>query len=113
MVLLNQVRDISDFDTACKLLADELDKENEIIDLCRLIVKRPKPQWKDVVKIFEAVNVEPETMRITIAGYLSACLKKADTPTFYAEKLELFLSGLSFGSQKSELIFLIYKAWNS
>lgn len=113
LMMLDQVKDINDFESATKLLADELDKESEIIDLCRLIIKRPKPQWKDVVKIFEAVNVEPETMRITIAGYLAACLKKADNPSFHAEKLELFLSPLTFGSQKSELLYLIYKAWNS
>ena len=113
LVMLNQVKDIKDLDSACKLLADELDKENQIIDLCRLIIKRPKPQWKDIVKLFESINIEPETMRITIAGYLAACLKKVDIPSFYAEKLELFLSPLTYGSGRTEIIFLIYKAWNS
>lgn len=113
LMMLDQVKDIKDFDSVLVLLADELDKEEDIINLCRIIIKRPKPQWKGVVEIFENINIEPETMRITIAGYLAACLKKADSPSFYAEKLELFLSPLTFGSQKSELIFLIYKAWNS
>lgn len=113
LVMLNQVRSVDDFESATKLLADELDAEADIIDLCRLIIKRPKTQWKDIVKIFEALNLEPETIRITIAGYLAACLKKAGDPSFHAEKLELFLSPLTFGSQKSELIFLIYKSWNN
>lgn len=113
LVSLDQIKDsINDFDACVSLLADELEVEQDIIDLCRLMVKRPKPQWKDVVKVFEAISIEPEAIRITIAGYLSACLKKGDNSTFYAEKLGLFLSGLSFGTQKSEILYLIYLAWN-
>lgn len=112
LVLLNQVRDIKDFDTACKLLADDLDKEEEIVNLIKLLIKRPKVFWKDIVKIFENINVEPEQIRIVMAGYLAGCMKKADNPSFYGDKLELFLSGLSFGSQKAEILFLIYKAWS-
>lgn len=112
LVLLNQVKDISDLDEACKLLADELDKENEIIDLCKLLIKRPKVSWKEVVKVFENVNIEPEQIRIIFAGYLAGALKKSDNPAFYGNKLELFLSPLTYGSQKAEILYIIYKAWN-
>ncbi len=111
LVLLNQVKDISDLDEACKLLADELDKENEIHDLCKALIKWPKLPWKEIVSIFENINVDPEQIRIVIAGYLAGCMKRSD-PSFYAEKLELFLSSLTFGSQKSEILFLIHKCWN-
>ena len=111
LVMLNQVKDIKDFDKICTLLADELEQEQDIIELCRLIIKRPRTDWKNVVKTYENINIESEQMRIVIAGYLAACLKKADSPSIYAEKLELFLSPLTFGSQKSELLLLIYKAW--
>src|SRR3990167_2431260 len=111
LVMLNQIKDIKDFDKVCVLLADELDKENEIIDLCRMMIKRPRANWKDLVKTFENINIEPEQVRIVIAGYLAACLKKADNPSMYAEKLELFLSPLTFGSQKSEILLLLYKTW--
>src|SRR4030066_627041 len=111
LVMLDQVKDIKDFDKVCALLADELDKENEIIDLCRMMIKRPRANWKDLVKTFENINIEPEQLRIVMAGYLAACLKKADNPGIYAEKLELFLSPLTFGSQKSEILLLLYKAW--
>src|SRR3989337_1311579 len=89
LVMLGQVKDVKDFDKVCVLLADELDKENEIIELCRMMIKRPRVNWKDLVKTFENINIEPEQVRIVIAGYLAACLKKADNPSMYAEKLEL------------------------
>ena len=110
LVMLDQVKDVKDFDKICALLADELDKENEIIDLCRMMIKRPRANWKDLVKTFENINIDPEQIRIVVAGYLAACLKKADSPGIYAEKLELFLIPLTFGSQKSEILFLLYKA---
>ena len=111
LVMLDQVKDIKDFEKVCTLLADDLTTENEIIDLCRLIIKRPRVEWKSLVKTFESINIEPEQIRIVIAGYLAACLRKGDNPTFYAEKLELFLSPMVFGSQKSEILLLLYKAW--
>src|SRR4030065_372424 len=40
LVMLDQVKDIKDFDKICALLADELDKENEIIELCRMMIYR-------------------------------------------------------------------------
>src|SRR3972149_2995539 len=110
LVMLDQVKDIKDFDKVCTLLADDLTTEGEIIDLCRLIIKRPRVEWRSLVKTFESINIEPEQIRIVIAGYLAACLRKGDNPTFYAEKLELFLSPMAFGSQKSEILFLLYKA---
>ena len=112
LVMLDQVKDIKDFDKVCTLLADDLTTEGEIIDLCRLIIKRPRVEWRSLVKTFESINIEPEQIRIVIAGYLAACLRKGDNPTFYAEKLELFLSPMAFGSQKSEILFLLYKAYS-
>ena len=111
LVMLDQVKDIKDFEKVCTLLADELESEQDVIELCRMMIKRPRVNWKDLVKTCENINIDSEQIRIVIAGYLAACLKTADNPGIYAEKLELFLSNLSFGSQKSEILFLLYKAW--
>lgn len=111
LVYLNQIQGITNFEEASTILSDNITEEGEIIELCRMMIKRPRINWKDLVKIFENINIDPESMRIVIAGYLAACLKKADSPGIYAEKLELFLSPLTFGSQKSEILLLLYKAW--
>ncbi len=109
LILLNQVRDIKNFEVAVKLLADDLNKENAIIDLCRLIAK--KTQWKEVVRVFEGIEAEPESVRIAIAGYLAACLKKADRPEKFGQMLELFLTPLAYGTQKSEILYLLFRIY--
>ena len=111
LIYLNQVQGITNFEEASTILSDNITEEGEIIELCRMMIKRPRVNWKDLVKTFENINIEPESLRIVTAGYLAACLKKADSPSIYAEKLELFLSPLTFGSQKSEILLLLYKAW--
>ena len=113
LVLLNQVKDITDFDNACKLLADELDKENEIIDIIKGILYKKK-SWQELMGMFSTINIENETIRITFANYLSGCLKNAknnkDMEKF-SNLLQLFLSPLTYGSGKAEITFLIYKAY--
>ena len=111
LVMLDQVKDIENdnLDDAVALLANELNEENEVIDLCRLIVK--KSSWKEIVNIFENIKTEPESIRIAIAGYLAACLKKADNPVKFGTMLELFLTPLAYGSQKSEILYLLYRIY--
>lgn len=109
LIGLNQVIDIDDLSIVVKLLVDEINSENEVIDLCRLITK--KSSWKDIVKVYGSVNIEPENIRIAIAGYLTACLKKADNPVKFGNMLEIFLSPLSFGTQKQEILYLLYRAF--
>src|SRR3989304_8297525 len=40
LVMLNQIKDIKDFDKICNLLADELESEQDVIELCRMMIKR-------------------------------------------------------------------------
>lgn len=109
LVYLNQVKDIKSFEEATNLLADEITEEEDVINLCRLLIKNPKPQWIEVIDLFNKITIDPEQIRIVIAGYLAGCLKKKAFDK-YVEMLGLFLSPLTFGSQKSELIYLLYKA---
>lgn len=111
LVYLNQVKDIKDFEEATKLLADEITEEEDVINLCRILIKNPKPQWTEVIDLFNKITIEPESIRIVVAGYLAGCLKKKASDK-HAEMLSLFLSPLTFGSQKSELIYLLYKTWS-
>lgn len=111
LVFLNQVKDIKNFDAATKLLADEITEEEDVINLCRLLIKNPNAKWAEIVGLFNKITLDPEQIRIVMAGYLAGCLKKQASPK-YAEMLNLFLSPLTFGSQKSELVYLLYKANN-
>lgn len=111
LMYLNQVKEIKDFTEASKIMADDITEEGDIIELCKLLIKYPKVKWSDIVDSFNKITIEPETIRIVISGYLSGCLKKNPSEK-HANMLELFLSGLTYGSQKSELIYLLYKTWS-
>lgn len=54
---------------------------NEAIDLCRaLIGKRP---WKEVARIVQGIQQEPESVRRAVLGYAQAVLLKSGQPQAY------------------------------
>ncbi len=115
LVLLNQVKDISDLDEACKLLADELDKENELVDIIKCILYKKKT-WHELMVMFNTISIDNENIRITFANYLSGCLKNSKTEKEmekFSNLLSLFLSPLTYGSGRAEIVFLLYKAYKS
>ena len=111
LVYLNQVRDVTDLDEAVKLLADELEEEADCIELCKLLIKKPKPSWQEVIKVFNNIKTDPEQIRIIIAGYLAGCLKRDKYPDRFGNMLELFLNPLTYGTGKSEIVYLLFKAY--
>ena len=115
LVSLDQIKDnTNNFDTCVNLLADELEAEEDIIDIIKGIIYK-KHTWVDLMKMFNNLNTENETIRITFANYLSGCLKNAKSSSDaekFSKLLELFLSGLTYGSGKAELIYILYKAFN-
>lgn len=55
--------------------------QNEAIDLCRaLIGKRP---WKEVARIVQGIQQEPESVRRAVLGYAQAVLLKSGQPQAY------------------------------
>lgn len=103
---------IDDFNICTNLLADDMESERDIIDLVKAIINK-KSTWPEMMSIYKNINVEPETIRITCANYIAGCLKNSKNnkeSDKFGNLLELFLSGLTYGSGKSEILFLIYKA---
>ena len=49
--------------------------ENEAIDLCRLLIG--KKQWKDVAKVLQGIEQDPEQVRRVVLGYAQAVLLKS------------------------------------
>lgn len=113
LVYLDQVKDAENFDSATVLLADELNQEQDCIEILKSIIYKKKT-WSDLMKLFNNVTTENETIRITFANYLSGCLKNAKTDKEmdkFSNLLSLFLSPLTYGSGKAEIIFLLYKGY--
>jgi len=114
LVNLSQIQNsVKDFEKCVSLLADDLENERDIIDLVKAIINK-KVSWSELIAIYNNINVEPETIRITFANYLSGCLKNAKNQQSmdkFSNLLSLFLSPLTYGSGKAEIIYIIYRAW--
>lgn len=113
LVMLDQVKDIKDFESVTKLLADELDKEQDIIDIIKNVIYKKK-SWQELMVMFNTISIDNENIRIAFANYLAGCLKNAKTlkdEEKFSDLLSLFLSSLTYGTGKAELIFLLHKAY--
>src|SRR4030065_2221848 len=55
LVMLDQVKDVKDFDKVCTLLADELEQEQNCIEIIKNIIYKKK-SWLDLIKMFTNVT---------------------------------------------------------
>lgn len=78
LVLLDSVIDLAP-DQRQKVIEREAAKQNEIIDLCRALIKGTK--WKDLSKILNGLkDQDPEGTRRAVLGYCSSVLLNEDSP---------------------------------
>lgn len=83
-------------------------QQNASIDLCRaLIGKRP---WKEIARIIQGLDQEPESVRRAVLGYASAVLLKSGQPQAYIV-LDSFRQDF-FTTGKSGLTMAAYASVN-
>lgn len=76
LVMLSMARDCEDADEVARLLESPLDKK-EVIDLCRMLVRK-ELTWKKAVELLAAIpDMNPESVRIIVVNYLAKCLTGA------------------------------------
>lgn len=76
LVMLSMVRDCKDPDEAASLLESPIENR-DVIDLCRLLVKKDL-SWARAIELLKAIpDMNPESVRIVVANYLAACLMGA------------------------------------
>ena len=92
LTMLAAVHACEDEDEAAALLAQPLDNK-EIIDLCRQML-RGDLEWRKLCETLKQLDDSPESIRIVIVNYLSACLlgSKSEKETLrLLDMLECFL----------------------
>lgn len=112
IVLLEKVLHIEDKEQALKIVCEGIEKESkEIIELCRLMLKR-ESSWKDIVTILKEVeNKDVESIRYMILGYMSKVLLNNGSRKA-AVIIESFLDPF-YESKKAGLVYACYQAIHS
>lgn len=85
---------------------------NVVIDLCRLLMKSPRPKWQDITKIITGLGeADLEQTRLAVMGYCAAVLLKADNPQAYLV-MDAFREPW-YNNGRSGLVLACYEAFNA
>lgn len=77
LTYLSKCRGCTDIESV-KLILEEPSEGGEVIELCRLLAGRIKPQWKNVIRILSSLEGQnPESIRLIIVNYISKALLNA------------------------------------
>lgn len=99
LMAFEQVVGIDDFDEALQTIQD-LDHESEVIELCRLLVKRGGTNWPALAKLLKAINLDNSSVegaRRLMLKWLNSCLLKSTKTaeaTRFAEMILTFEDNL-------------------
>lgn len=112
LIMLGMLKGINNIEDALDIVYLEGLQQEEIITLCRAIVKGI--EWKELINIFKNLTItDYEKIRLAIVGYLGGCLTRArdEYEVIKFQKLiEIFIPVLNYNSAKNDLIFRISKA---
>jgi len=104
LVILNQVLQLDKEEDQLNAITNA-DTEKLGIELCRILIK-PNVQWREVAKIIENLEDDPESLRRMIQGYFNSVLLKSGQPRA-AQILNLFKDNY-YSSGKSGLLLSCY-----
>lgn len=55
-----------------RLILEEPDEDGEVIELCRMLIGRTKPTWKNAMRILNSLQAQsPESLRLVIVNYMA------------------------------------------
>lgn len=110
LVLLDQVIDITNEETALSAIDSFTGENAEFIEICRLLVDRTdKDKWDKIRKMITNVDEEPETIRRITLGYLSKVLLSSKSNDRIADMISCFVESWYY-SGKGGMIQSFYFA---
>ena len=104
IVAIDMVRDVSDIEEITQLLTTKFDPQ--IIDLCRMLLKKDK--WSDIASVLKNIKEEPESIRYAVLGYMANVLlngKNTQAPVVINSFSESFIY-----SKKAGLVLACYQS---
>jgi DNA polymerase-3 subunit gamma/tau len=107
LVLLDQVIDVENDETALQAITNSTVDEHSVIDLCKELLQSGN-NWKTLANIIKGLDKEPESTRYAIISYLSKVLLDRQSDRV-AEILNLFLDSWMY-SGRGGLVATVYLA---
>lgn len=108
LVALGQVIDLPQ-DQALELIKEIEIGTKEIIDICRALVKEPRPSWKEIAILLKKVEItEQERARLAIIAYLASTLVNSGRESI-GQMMEHFAHPF-YNPGRGELVNALWKA---
>jgi len=90
LVVLDGVIDIEDDKELMEAISEALISEQEVRDLCRLLIDVPRvSKWKEVSKLLKGIEEEPEQIRYAILGYFNTAILNSNGDA--AERIDILI----------------------
>ncbi len=90
LVVLDGVIDIEDKDELMEAISEALLGEQEVMELCRLLIGTPQVnKWKQVSQLLKGIDEEPEQVRYAMLGYFNTAILNSNGDT--AKRIRLLM----------------------
>lgn len=105
LVSLEQIIGIESVDTALELLVKGTSKDNNVIDLCKLLIMCPEKRlekWKEIITTYSRINEDSELIRKSIMTFMFNRLTECnsiDDAKDIAKLLSLFSTSTFYGGK--------------
>ena len=112
LTLLEQVAGIENPAEVLQFLLSAETGSKEVIELCRELISKRANRWETCVRIYQKVDADPETIRLSVLGYLRKVLlgeKSLSECGRLAELIEVF-SPSTYSGGSAQLVARIFSA---
>lgn len=115
LVSLEKVHDEEDLDTAIRLIVKGTEKDSNIIELGKMLLRVPekrKRDWKKILSLYYIIEDDPERLRKALLTFFLTNLRKCNSvedAEDIAKLIRIFSANAYYGG-KSALAALIVKA---
>lgn len=109
--VLDRVIHLKDENVIIRIASEGFVENAQVLDICRLLMEPPSPnKWERLALLIKGVDVEPEMIRMSILGYLTAVLLNSPQRNDrVAKMMNIFLDSVMYQG-KGGIIHKIYLA---
>ena len=112
LMLLEQIQEIDNPEEVIEYLSTAETAKKEVIELCREIISLRPNRWTTCAKIYQSIDVDAESIRLSVLGYVKKVLlgaTKFEEAGRMAELISVFEKP-TYGGGAASLVRMIFQA---